>query len=100
MKTLYNLATGVAFRLQFLSLIFVIIVNNAKSQTECTAQVTHLLGTKTINGVVVTVTPVGIVDSDLVYCPSTTPYLSDIHMLVEGVETEVISLLLILRSVE
>jgi len=74
MKTLYNLAIGVTFRLQFLSLIFVIIGNNAKSQTQCAAQVTHLQGTKTINGVAVTVTAVGTVDSNVVYCPATKPY--------------------------
>lgn len=72
MKNVHNVEIGVAFRLLFLSLIFVIISTSAKSQ--CTYQVTHLNGMKTINGVDVTVTHTGVVDSNFAYCPETFPY--------------------------
>jgi hypothetical protein len=72
MKKLYNVAKEVAFRLPLLSLLFVVLSFGARSQ--CTNQVMHTQGTRTINGVDVAVTHTGVVDSNFAYCPSTLPY--------------------------
>lgn len=70
----FNVGTRYIVSLRFLliSALFVFSSNPARSQ--CTNQVTHMHGTKMINGVNVTVTYTGVVDSDFVYCPSTVPY--------------------------
>jgi hypothetical protein len=72
MKQRYHFTVGVGFRLQLLMLLFIFSYNCVQSQ--CTHQVMHTQGTRTINGVEVTVTHTGVVDSNFAYCPSTLPY--------------------------
>jgi hypothetical protein len=43
-------------------------------RSECTNQVTNLIGTVQVNGVNVTVTSSGLVDTFFTYCPNTFPY--------------------------
>jgi hypothetical protein len=50
------------------------LLNCSIVRSECTNQVTHLTGTVQVNGVNVTVTSSGLVDTFYTYCPNTFPY--------------------------
>lgn len=58
---------------RILSLLIILVLSNS-ALAQCDQKVSHLTGTKTINGVKVTVTNSGVVDSNVSYCDATSPY--------------------------
>ena len=69
---------------KLLTIFLLLTLSIGQGYSQCLNQVTHLTGTSLINGVNVSVTSSGIVDTFYTYCPNTFPYFIGADWTVTG----------------